>query len=132
MKPEHAAISRQDTIGRTQRLSSKKHLGRFDAPAFLVVSVNLVVPANRIFQPLFLRETESGLDLGADVSLADTAIEICHENNSGDLLYQRAVSGFKVGKLRILCFTRTRMFRWVYDVSRGCRIVATKNVSQIL
>ena len=75
-------------------------LGGFHAPALLVVGMDVLVPAHRIFQPLFPREAQRRFDLRADVRLADTAVEIGHEDDGGNLLEQRAVFGFKVRRGR--------------------------------
>ena len=83
MKPDHAAVARQHPVGRPQRLAGKKHLGGFRAPALLVVGMNLLIPAHRIFQPFFLREAQRRFDLRADIGFADAAIEIGHEDTAG-------------------------------------------------
>jgi len=61
--------------------------------------MDVPVPADGILQPLFLRKTQRGFDLRADVGFADSAIEICHEHHCGNLLYQRAIAGLDIGQL---------------------------------
>ena len=117
MKPDDPAIACHHAIRRTQRVAGKKHLGRFGAPALLVVGMDMAVPADRIFQPLFLGETQRGFNLRADVGLADAAIEIRHEDYRRDLLDQGAISGFKIWKLGIVGPGLVRLFRRIHDAS---------------
>ena len=77
-------------------------LGGFKAPALLIIGMNAFVPAHRIFEPLFARVAECGFDFGADIGLADAAIEIGHEDDGRDLLQQRAVAGFEIRSLRFI------------------------------
>ena len=66
--------------------------GRLDAPTRLVVGMNLVEPADGVVEPFGLREAEHGLDLRADVSLADALIEEGHEDDRRNLLDEDAVT----------------------------------------
>ena len=115
MKPDHPAVARHHAIGRAQRTAGKKHLGRFDAPALLVVGMDVAVPAHRIFQPFFLRKTQRRFDLRADVGFADSPIQIGHEHHGGNLFHQGAISGFQIGKLRIVRPIPVRLFRRIND-----------------
>ena len=91
MEPDDAPSRANDTIGRAQRLAGEEHAGCFEAPALFVVRMNVFVPADGIFQPFFARVSKGGLDLGADICLADSAIEIGHEDHGGNLLQKRAI-----------------------------------------
>ena len=92
---------REHPVGRPERLAGQEHLGRLDAPAMLVLRVDVVVPADRILQPLRLGEPHDLLDPRAHVGLADAAIEVGHEDDRRHLLHQRAVLGFQVGQRRV-------------------------------
>ena len=101
MKPDNAAIARNHSICGSQRLAREEHLGSFQAPALLVIGVNVLIPANRIFQPFFSRISEGRFDLRAHIRLADTPVEISHEDNRRYLLQQSTVFGLKVWRSRI-------------------------------
>ena len=101
MEPDNAAIARNHSICGAQRLAGEEHLGGFQAPALLVIGVNVLIPTDRIFQPFFSRISEGGFDLRAHIRLADTPVEISHEDNRRYLLQQSAVFGLKVWRLRI-------------------------------
>ena len=96
MKPDHPSIPRHDAIRRSQRLPGEKHFRGFIAPAALVVGMDLLIPANRIFQPFLLRKAERGFDLRTHIGFADTLIQIRHEHDRGNLIEQDPVSGFEV------------------------------------
>src|ERR1700685_653311 len=99
VKPDGAPIPRHHSICRAQRSAREKHLRRLDAPALLVVGMNLLIPADGIFQPLFLREAERGLNLRTDIRLADSTIQVGHENNRGNLFDQGTIDRIDVGQL---------------------------------
>src|SRR5215470_6170360 len=81
LKPDHATVSRNYSIGGAQRLTRKKHFGSLDTPALLVVRMNLLVPEHRVFEPFRLRKPESRFDLRTYVRFSDSAIEVRHENH---------------------------------------------------
>src|ERR1700722_12984605 len=91
VEPDGPAIPCDHTIGGAQRLAGEKHLGGFQTPAPLILRMDVLIPANRIFQPFFARITERCLDLGAYIGLTDAAIEISHEHDRWNLLEQRAI-----------------------------------------
>ena len=101
MKPDDAAIACNHSIRGSQRLAGEEHLGSFQAPALLVIGVNVLIPADRIFQPFFSRISEGGFNLRAHIGFADTPVEIGHEDNRRYLLQQSTVFGLKVRRLRI-------------------------------
>ena len=98
VKPDDSPVPRKHAIGRPQRFARKKQLCRFDAPPLLVVRMDLLVPADRIFQPLLLREAEDRLDLRAHVGFADALVQVGHEDDGGNLLDQGAVLCFQIGE----------------------------------
>src|SRR6185503_20469571 len=55
----------------------------------------MLIPANRIFEPLFLGKTKRCFDLRADIRFADSAIEVDHEDYGRYLLEQRSVLRFR-------------------------------------
>ena len=85
-KPNDTAIPRNYAVSRSQGFARQEHFGGLNAPALLIVGMNLLVPAHRIFKPLRLRKTERRFNLRADIGFADSPIEIGHENNGGELL----------------------------------------------
>jgi hypothetical protein len=60
--------------------------------------MDLVVPADWVFQPLFLGKPQRFLNLRAHVGFADAAIEISHEHHGRNLLHQGTVPGFQIRK----------------------------------
>src|SRR5271154_7377546 len=86
MEPDNAAIARDDAICGAKGLAGEEHLGGFEAPTLLVIGMNVLIPADWIFQPFFARISESGFNLRAHIRLADTPVEISHEDNRGYLL----------------------------------------------
>ena len=96
MKPDNASVARNHPVGRAQRLAGKEHLGGLDAPTVFVVGMDLLIPADWIFQPFALREPERLLDLRTHVGFADALIEVSHEDHGRDLLHQSAIPGFDV------------------------------------
>ena len=58
--------------------------------------MDALIPADRIFEPLLLREAQRGFDLRADVGFADAFVQIRHEHDGGNLLDERAVAGIDV------------------------------------
>src|SRR3984885_12906625 len=97
MKPDYPAIPGDHAVGGAQRCTGKKHLSSFNTPALFVLGMNLLIPANGIFQPFFLRKTESRLDLRTDIGFTDSPLQVSHENHSGDLLDQSTIDriGFR-------------------------------------
>ena len=61
--------------------------------------MDLLKPADRIFQPLLLPETEAGFNLRTNIGFADSAVQISHENHRRNLFKQGPVFCFHVGKL---------------------------------
>ncbi len=98
VEPDDSPIPRQHTVGGPQRFARKKQLSRFHAPSLLVVGMDLLIPADGVLQPLLLRETQDSFNLRADVSLAHPLVQVGHEYNRGNLLYQRPVFRLQVGK----------------------------------
>src|ERR1700757_4354933 len=94
--------------------------------------MDVAVPANWIFEPLFLRKAQRRFDLGTDVSLADPAIQISHKNYRGNLFYQRPISGFQIWQLRIVGTAFVWLFLLIYDVPCSRGIVAAKDLCQVL
>ena len=101
VKPDNAAIPRNYSICGSERLAGEEHLGSFQAPAFLVMGVNVLIPANRILQPFFTRISEGRFNLRAHIRFTDAPVEISHENNRRYLLQKGAVFGLKVWSVRI-------------------------------
>ena len=101
MKPDDATIARDYPICGSQRLARKKHLGGFQAPALLIIGMNVLIPANRIFQPLLSRIAKGRFDLRAHICFADTSVEISHEDDRRYLLQECAIFGLKIRRLRI-------------------------------
>ena len=64
----------------------------------LVVGMDLLVPANRVFQPFRLRKSQRLFDLRADVGLANSLVQVGHENNGGNLVEQRPVARLDIGR----------------------------------
>ena len=95
VEPDHAAVPCNHAVGGAKRLAREKHTGRFNAPALLVVGMNSVIPADRIFEPLFARVAERCFDLRADVCLADATIEIRHEDDGWNLLQKRSITALR-------------------------------------
>ena len=69
--PDHPAVPGEEAILRAERDAGEDRLGELRLPAVAVVGVELLVPEDRVLQPLLLREPEDRLDLGADVELLD-------------------------------------------------------------
>ena len=74
MEPKNSSVAREHSIGGLQRFAGEKHFRRFGTPTLLIVRINLLVPAHRIFQPLVLRKTERSFNLGADVGFANSFV----------------------------------------------------------
>ena len=94
--------------------------------------MNVAVPANRVFQPLLLRKTQRGFNLRADVGLADSAIEVRHEDDRGNLFHQGAISGFEIGELRIFRPLLVRPLRWIYDAPGAGWVADDEHSRQVL
>ena len=60
--------------------------------------MDLLVPADGVLQPLFLRETQHRFNLRAYVSLADSLVQVSHKYDGGNLLHQGAILCLQVGK----------------------------------
>src|SRR5277367_3287662 len=88
MKRDDISASGDDPINGTQRPTGKKHFRSLSAPAHLVVLVYPFIPADGVFEPLFLRKAQHLFNLWADVRLATTPIQRNHENDSRELLNQ--------------------------------------------
>ena len=101
LEPDEVAIAGEHPVGRPERAPGQEHLRGLDAPAALIVRMDVVVPADRILQPFRLGEPHDLLDARAHVSLADAAIEIRHEDHRGHLLDEGAVLGLDVGQWRV-------------------------------
>src|ERR1700733_3201590 len=97
MEPDDAAIARNYAICGAQGLAGEEHLGRFEAPTLLVIGMNALIPADWILQPFFSGISERCFNLRAHIGLADTPVEIGHEDNRGYLLQQSAVFRLRVG-----------------------------------
>ena len=61
--------------------------------------MNLLIPANGIFQPFFLRKTESRLDLRTDIGFTDSPVQVSHENHGGNLLDQSTIDRIGLGQM---------------------------------
>ena len=101
MKPDDAAIPRNYSICGAERLAGEEHLRGFQAPALLIIGVNVLIPANRILQPFFPRISEGRFNLRAHIRFTDTPVEMGHENNRRYLLQKGAVFRLKVWSVRI-------------------------------
>ena len=102
VKPDRVSVAGKHPVNGAQRPAGKEHFSGFRAPTALVVGMNSLIPADRIFQPFLLREPEHGFDLRIDVSFSDAAVEIDHEDHGRDLLDQGSIPGLEVGSFRIL------------------------------
>ncbi len=98
LKPDHVPVARDHAIAGADRFAGEKHFGGFHRPAVLIVGMDLLIPADGIFQPFVARESERDFNVRTDVRLPDALIQIGGKNHGGDLLHQRAVSGFYVGR----------------------------------
>jgi hypothetical protein len=78
--------------------------------------VNLLVPEHGVSEPFRLRESQRSLELWTDVRFSDSAVEISHENDSGQLLDKRAILRFDVGELLL----RNRLFVEPFDKVVEC------------
>ena len=96
VEPDDAAVARHDAVGGAQRLAGEKHARRLPCSSAACRRDECGIPADRIFEPLFARVAEGGLDLRADIGLADAAIEIGHENDGWNLFEQRAILCFEI------------------------------------
>ncbi len=92
LEPDDVAVPRDHAVDRSEGVPRQEHGGGILAPALFLVRMDLVVPADRIFQPLLLRESQRRFDLRADIRFADAAIQIRHEHDRRHLLEERAVS----------------------------------------
>ena len=101
LEPDEVAIAGEHPVGRPERVAGQEHLRGLDAPAELVVRMDVVVPADRILQPLRLGEPHDLLDARTHVGLPDAAIEVRHEDHGGHLLDEGPVLGLDVGQWRV-------------------------------
>ena len=81
--------------------------------------MDVVVPADRVLQPLRLGEPHDLLDARAHVRLADAAVEIGHEHHGRHLLHQGPVLGLQVRKRRLTGGGRATASRPVAGEDRG-------------
>src|ERR1700685_3461037 len=91
LEPYDVPVPRDDPVRRSQWLYGQKHLGRFYAPALLIVRMNVLVPADRVLQPLVGRKPKRILDLRTYVGFTAALVEIGHEDNGRDLIQQCAI-----------------------------------------
>src|SRR5579872_341527 len=99
VKPDYSAISRNYTIGGAQWSAREKHLRCLDAPTLFVLGMDLLIPANGIFQPFFLRKTQAGFNLWTHIGFSDASVQVGHENDCRNLLDQSAVDSVNVRQL---------------------------------
>ena len=85
-------VARDHAIHRAQRFAREQQPGRLARPARLVLGMDLLIPADRIFEPFRLREAERRLDVRTDVGLAGALVEKGHEHDRRQLLDQRLVA----------------------------------------
>jgi hypothetical protein len=101
LKSYDAPVPREHAINRSERLAGHKHPGNFRAPTLFVFGMNVLIPAHRIVEPFFLRETERGFDLRADIRLAETFVEKSDKNDGGNLFDENFID---VGDARQIYF----------------------------
>ena len=80
----------------------------FEAPALLVVGMNVFIPADRVFKPLLAGVSQRGFDFGADVCLTDSAVDVGHENDGGNLFKEGTIFGLETRSMRVVgqCWRR--------------------------
>ena len=119
LKPEHPAVSRDDTVGGSQWFAGQKHFRRFHAPSRFVVRMNLLIPPHRVFQPFALRKTKRRLNLRADIGFRriplsryamNTTAGIC--STSARYFASRFMAGGFQSRVRIHCFDRIGGSYW--------------------
>lgn len=106
LKPDHVAVAGKHAIAGTDGLAGHQNFGRFHVAAVFVVGMDLLIPEDRILQPFVARKSEGNLDVRADIGSPQALIEVGGEDHRRNLLHQRAVAGFDIGRgargLRIL------------------------------
>ena len=90
-----------------KRFAGEKHLRRFHAPSRLVIGMNLLVPAHRVFQPFTLGKTQRRFNLRAHVGFADSLVQVGHEHDGGNLLDQSAIFRFQIYRRGFRTMSRT-------------------------
>src|ERR1700722_19081639 len=98
LEPYHVTVAGNYSIAGADGLAGEKYLGSLHAPALFIVRMDLLVPADRVFQPFITRESQRHFNVRTDVGWADALIEVGDENNRRELLNQRAITGFDVGR----------------------------------
>src|ERR1700686_4417747 len=61
--------------------------------------MNLLIPANGIFQPFFLRKAQAGFNLWAHIGFSDASVQVGHEDDCRYLLDQSSVDGVNIREL---------------------------------
>src|SRR5579872_1632174 len=77
--------------------------------------MDLLIPANGIFQPFLLGESERRFNLRAHVGFADPLVEICHEHDRRNLIEQHAIPRFERGDWT------AAVSRWFRAAGRGLK-----------
>jgi hypothetical protein len=62
----------------------------------------LLIPADRIVNPFFLRESERCFNVRTHVDFSNSFIQIRLENDRGNLFHQRPIAEFRIGFVREL------------------------------
>jgi hypothetical protein len=75
--------------------------GGFHAPALFVIGMNLLIPADGIFQPFLLRKAQRRFNLGAHIRFAYALVQVSHEDHSGYLLDDGAITRFHIQRPRL-------------------------------
>ena len=66
-----------------------------------VLGVQLVVPEDGIVKPFFLRKTQQGFDLRADIEFVDAAVERGQKGNNRQLLDEGTVARLRQAQPRL-------------------------------
>jgi hypothetical protein len=103
------AIGSKNPVDGLEGFARNQGCCSLDTPARPVVWVNLVVPANWIVEPLFLRKSKNLLKVRTDVGFAKTPVKVGHENDRGNLLNEYLISRLQA--------------RWRAFIARQCRIL---------
>src|SRR4029453_725464 len=114
MEPNGMSVPADNPRHGSQGFTREHHLGGFYVPPLLMIGVDLAIPSDRIVEPLILRKSKCGLDVGTDVSLADSSIKEKHKDNPGNLFKQVLVPGFDVRKRSMIVLARlTAVLKWL-------------------
>src|SRR6202041_2807180 len=70
LKPNYLAVARDHAVNSIQVCPEHKQFGGFVTPSLLVVGMDVRIPAQWVFQPLALRESQSCFNLRTDVGVA--------------------------------------------------------------